>query len=389
MSDDNLTASKQVHFFNLDVLRFVAAFMIVIVHGYSAILSWEGLPKLLRRDTANEFSSDDNLNSLGLFLKRLIQNFDLGVEFFFLISGFLITYLMLKEISMTGKLNIPKFYMRRILRIWPLYFFIIAITPVLARWTGSEEPHYWWNIFFANNYITIIKSNYEPGLAHFWSICVEEQFYLVWPVFLFLIPVNRLPVLFAVLIFLSVLSRWYYFENSPDWFNHTKLNSLCRMDTLAIGGWLAWVMYHNPLQINVNGWIRAGVYAIFLLLLCFDDVHQTDGLFQVLFKRLIYTSILGFLLLNYLFNPNAWFNFKKKNIFHYLGKISFGIYMYHNILFSVVFLKILINNNLYGFWIFWAVYVPMVIILSILSYEFFEKHFLKLKSRFALVKTRS
>jgi peptidoglycan/LPS O-acetylase OafA/YrhL len=381
-------SNRQVHFHNLDVLRFFAAFMIVIVHGYSAVLGWEGLPEPLRKDATQAASTEENLNSLGFFLNRLIQNFDLGVEFFFLISGFLITYLMLSELNVSGKLNIPKFYMRRLLRIWPLYFLVIAITPFLAEWTDSAHPNYLWNIFFGNNYLTIIQKSYEPGLAHLWSICVEEHFYLVWPILLFFVPVNRLPLLFSFLIFVSIISRWYYFETSPEWLNHTKLNTICRMDTLAIGGWIAWLMHRKPYQVTIQGWIRLLVYVLLVLLLCFDDTHKTDSFFLVAFKRLVYTGIFSFLLLNYLYNPGAWFNFKRKNILHYLGKISFGIYMYHNILFPALFQKIIWGYKLQGFWIFWLLYLTIVLVISVLSYEIYEKQFLKLKDRFAIVLTK-
>ena len=383
-----VSPSPHVHFHNLDVLRFVAAFMIVIVHGYSAVLGWEGLPEPFRKESNQLIANDENLNQLGVFFKRLIQNFDLGVEFFFLISGFLITYLMLSEIQVTGKLNIPKFYMRRFLRIWPLYFLIIGITPFIAKWTDSAEPHYLWNSLFANNYITIINSNYEPGLAHYWSICVEEHFYLVWPILIYFVPLKKLPLLFSLVIVVSILSRWFYFNFSSEWYNHAKLNTICRMDTLAIGAWFAWMaFYKRSFQINCSGAVRALIYSAFILLICFDDAHRTEGWSAVLFKRLIYTSFLSFILLNYLYNPKTWFNFKKKNLLHYLGKISFGIYMYHNILFGVLFQKILLNNQLQGFWIFWVIYLSIVVILSILSYEIFEKHFLKLKTHFAIVKT--
>ncbi len=290
---------------------------------------------------------------------------------------------------MAGKLNIPKFYMRRFLRIWPLYFLIIGLTPFLAKWTNSAEPHYWWNIFFANNYITIIQKTYEPGLAHFWSICVEEHFYLVWPLLIFVTPLRRLPLLFSGVIIISILSRWYYCSTSLEWYNHAKLNTLCRMDTLAIGGWLAWMAVYRPFKINFSRWVQGLVQLVLFLLLCFDDVHLTEGLAAVLFKRLLYTAFLAFVLINYLYNPKTWFNFKKKNFLHYLGKISFGIYMYHNILFNALFDKLIWRYHLQGFWIFWVIYLAIVLVLSVISYELFEKSFLKLKDRFAVVSTSS
>jgi peptidoglycan/LPS O-acetylase OafA/YrhL len=95
-----------------------------------------------------------------------------------------------------------------------------------------------------------------------------------------------------------------------------------------------------------------------------------------------------FLLVNYLFNPNAWFNFKKKNVLHYLGKISYGLYMYHNIVFYFLFNEVIYKYQLLSVFWFWPIYLLTVFGLSVLSYELFEKHFLKLKDRFAVVQTR-
>jgi peptidoglycan/LPS O-acetylase OafA/YrhL len=386
MAEQN-TSKKHVHFHNLDVLRFLAAFMIVLVHGYFAVIGWEGLPEPIRKDPSITLPIDANMNSFGIWLKMFVDNFDLGVEFFFLISGFLITYLMLSEIDATGKLNIPRFYMRRLLRIWPLFYLIIIITPFIAHWTQAAEPDYWWNIFFANNYKTILSRTYEPGLEHYWSICVEEHFYIVWPLLLSVIPVKRMPQLFATIIFIAIASRVFYFYTSPEWYNHAKLNTLSRMDTMAIGGWLAWTAHRRPFTFNVSGWIRILVYATFLFAICTEDRQAYSGVFMVAFKRFIYTGFFAFLLLNYLYNPKAWFNFKKKNILHYLGKVSFGIYMYHNILFGLIFKKIFWRYHLEGFWTFWIIYIPLVLLISVLSYELYETHFLKLKDKFAIIST--
>jgi peptidoglycan/LPS O-acetylase OafA/YrhL len=159
------------------------------------------------------------------------------------------------------------------------------------------------------------------------------------------------------------------------------------MDTMAIGGWIAWVAFYKPFTFKVPGWIRILVYATFAFAFCTDPNHETNGIFMIAFKRFIYTMFFAFILVNYLFNPDALFNFKKKNILHYLGKISFGIYMYHNIFFPVIIQKIVWRFHLEGFWIFWIIYIPMVLIISIISYEFFEKHVLRLKDKFAVVKT--
>jgi peptidoglycan/LPS O-acetylase OafA/YrhL len=379
--------NQHIHFYNLDVLRFFAAFMIVLMHGYQALLGWSRIPELLRRYPNIADYEEKNLNATGLFVKRLIENFDLGVEFFFLISGFLITYLLLNERTLTGKIHLPKFYMRRFLRIWPLYFIVLGITPLLVAWTQAASPHYLWNVFFLNNYAAIYYAQFEPGLAHLWSICIEEHFYLLWPVLLLMVPVNRLPYLFGVLIALSACFKWYYFHHASNAEFHLKVNTLCRMDTLAIGGWLAWIIREKSFSVNIPGWIRIMVYTVFLLLFCSVDVHQKDDVLKVLFLRPLFTAFFVFILLNYLFNPNAWLNFKQKNILHYLGKISFGIYMYHNLFFSVLYQKILWPLKIDGFWWFWLIYIAVVLLISILSFELLEKPILKWKDRFAIVHT--
>jgi peptidoglycan/LPS O-acetylase OafA/YrhL len=159
------------------------------------------------------------------------------------------------------------------------------------------------------------------------------------------------------------------------------------MDTLAIGAWVAWRVAKQPLEFNIPGWIRILVYALLVLLFCFVDAHEHPHLLTALFQRLLFTTFFVFILLNYLFNANAWFNFKEKNILHYLGKISFGIYMYHNILFSVLYQKIIWPLKLEGFWWFWFIYLGTVMLIAIVSFELLEKRLLAWKDRFAVVQT--
>ena len=107
-----------------------------------------------------------------------IKRFDLGslgVQFFFVISGFLITWLLLQEQARHGRISLKHFYLRRALRILPVYFFYLFVLGCLTRY---EQPGYLWaaNLTFTTNYF------WPPeGTAHFWSLGVEEQFYLLWP----------------------------------------------------------------------------------------------------------------------------------------------------------------------------------------------------------------
>jgi peptidoglycan/LPS O-acetylase OafA/YrhL len=90
---------------------------------------------------------------------------------------------------------------------------------------------------------------------------------------------------------------------------------------------------------------------------------------------------------NFLLNPDAMISFKQKNIFHYLGKVSYGVYMYSNILIAIIIEKIIAPYNMVNMYLYFFLNIALTIIISIISYEVFEKQFLKLKTRFEVVKT--
>jgi peptidoglycan/LPS O-acetylase OafA/YrhL len=383
---------EHVHFYNLDILRFVAAFMIVVLHGYGAFLGWIHRPAFLAAAP-----TDYSLPSkTGFYVERFIDNLSLGVDFFFLISGFLITYLLLKERQSFGKIHIGKFYIRRALRIWPLYFFIIAIAHWWVKYMEMPEPIYRWTALFANNFQAIVYDGIKMNgvdiasqypFMHFWSVCVEEHFYLVWPLLLTFIPVKKLPWCFGAIILVSISFRAYAYYCLPHPVSYIYWHTLSKMDILALGGLLAWFHFRKPLVLKIPGWFRLIFYLVAIVALVIFPVKATNSLLDVTLRDYLFVFIFLFLLANYLFNPNAWLNFKKKNFIHYLGKISYGIYIYHNILFLFVIKKIMYAYDLKYLPLFWVAYIAIVVGVSAISYELLEKPFLKLKDRFALINT--
>lgn len=174
---------KRVYFDYLDSLRFFAFFVVFVAH--SAILF--------------PISSD----WFYTFYRNILSNGSYGVNFFFILSGFLISYLLLAEKKETGNVSIKTFYLKRVLRIWPLYYVVFFISlfilPMLVSWLGAdyiegnlntfpnlnttagENGPLWFLLFIGNFYRA-----YDLGLTPFaigvlWSVCVEEQFYLFWP----------------------------------------------------------------------------------------------------------------------------------------------------------------------------------------------------------------
>jgi peptidoglycan/LPS O-acetylase OafA/YrhL len=379
-----MTISKEkIHFYNLDIIRLLAALTVVVAHAYEGWKGWYGQPLWLQGASVQE------PNYVGTLVSTLFGNFNLGVDTFFLISGFLITYLLLTEKQKNGNIHIGKFYLRRALRILPLYYLSILIAPLLVYITKNQQPEYFSNIFFLNNFRTIITENWEFPFAHFWSICVEEHFYLFWPLIIAFVPHKKLPAVFTLLIACSIFFRWFTFATMPSPYFTLYLHTLSRVDVLVIGAVLAYIHFNKPFQPVISLWVRLGIYSIFIVLLCIEPNNLWNSAFSAMVKKYFYTSVIAFEMINYLFNKDAFLNFKKKNILHYLGKTSYGIYMFGNMLipFAIGIENKLKDSFLHNVFFFLALNILITCIVSAISYEVFEKHFLSLKKRFEIVKT--
>lgn len=378
---DNSNSSK-IYFPNLDPLRFLAAFMIIILHGYEAWIGWWGNYELLITDKTKE------LTTVGKYIDQFIKNFNVGVDIFFLLSGFLITYILILEKEKTGKIALGKFYLRRLLRIWPLYFLLVATAPFLVEWMGTNpKPDYLSTALFLNNFHAIQTNVWVYPFAHFWSICIEEHFYLFWPLIIAFIPNKKLPVIFSIMIFASAIFRIYVFEKETHSWFPLYLHTLSKMDILIIGGFLAYFHAQKPFKINISPLIRNIIYLSLVCIFCFDSIHSYPSAFLAGFKNYLFISIIAFALLNYNFNPGANLQFKPNSIIHYLGRVSYGIYMYGNIVLIIAIEKIIIPLNIYNFFFYWGLVITLSIVVPIISYELFEKHFLKIKNRFSIVQT--
>ena len=135
----------------------------------------------------------------------------LGVRIFFVLSGFLITYLLLQEQERTGNVSLRKFYLRRILRTFPAFYFFLVVVSILRAARVFHFP--WGNIAIAGSFLGDFLAT-DWNLAHFWSLAVEEQFYLVWPGLLVWVGKRHaLRIALAAMVLLPVLSgvfsRWH------------------------------------------------------------------------------------------------------------------------------------------------------------------------------------
>ena len=376
-----MSDAKRIYFNNLDVVRFIAAISVVFAHGFEA---W----KVYFIEYVYNVSPSEHFGPKFEYFERFFANLGIGVEIFFFISGFLITYILLVEKERFGNISFWRFFVRRALRIWPLYFLLLLLGPAITDWMHYGQPDYLSLYLFYANFEVISSNTWQFPFAHFWSISLEEQFYLFWPPIMTVLKKVALPIALIVLICISIASRAYYFYNAEFAHAHLYMNLLCRMDTLLIGGLISWY-YHKK---NFNFALPTGVSSLLLLGLlgsfCLYDYNDWGNIMAALFKKYLYLIAFGAIILDYLFNPKYGKEKRIKRPFLYLGKISYGIYMFHNIVVIIVIKEILLNNNLYSPVVFTLVYLSAVILISIISFELYEKRFLHLKERFARVQTR-
>jgi len=324
-----------------------------------------------------------NLSKLGKFSLA-----GYGVTVFFSISGFLITYLLLKEKEVQA-INIKHFYTRRILRIWPLYFLILGLSILTAyiylpSIFYQKKYIYLFYIFLMANIPFTIHSN-APLLGHYWSLGIEEQFYLFWPwvikktnrVFPLLISIICLFTCLRIIIRILDIKFGY-----PLLYDCVLVN---RFDCMAIGSLGAVILYKNHIfLLNIMMTKMAQCIAwLVIILICFNKFHIAS----VIDDEII-SFVAVILIINLSQNKNSLINLDFK-LFNFLGKISYGIYLIHQI---VIFYsaKLIININMPYMIKLPLVYIVVIggtIILSYLSYEFFEKKFLLLKEKYTIIKS--
>lgn len=347
----------------------------------------------------------DGLRGLAILLVVVYHNFGfinyfffgwLGVDLFFVLSGFLITGILLGAVGKPHFLR--NFYIRRALRIFPLYYasliiflFIIPHLSSRADFTYYIKNQIWlWTDF--QNWLYIFNPDYSTNiLHHLWSLAVEEQFYIVWPFMILLIKKpGRLIVLLSVLLILIMSLRliiWLYEIENLAYFN---LYTFSRIDGICIGCILALLINFYP------GFLKKYFTIIILSLAGFNFLfyflnqrfHYTlpylavagYTTFAIILALLVYESITGKNRIIQLIFTSSFMKF--------LGKISYGLYIIHwpaYILLSPAILAYLQKfiPGLYANYSVSIICILISVLLSWLSFKYFEKPFLDLKSSFS------
>ena len=343
-------------------------------------------------------------NTIWEKLLNLICNGGYGVNIFFVLSGFLITYLLITEYEFNNKISVKSFYIRRILRIWPLYFLVVAfsflIYPYLKSMIGMNHPlgsNIFYHLTFLSNLDVIHMEKYCADRAALmqnitWSVSIEEQFYLFWPL-LFLLPKRVWVYAIVLVIACSITFRlWHCNDGIVLYFN-----TIAVLVDLAIGGLMAYFIKENDrIRAFFEKCNTTTHFVLFALLFCLlfwsDKIYALKyGLalapifisvsFALIIAAQALTTSVSKLNLGNLTFASKW------------GKYTYGIYLLHPIVITIVdvavrFLHITKTGFLHLFTIGIVGFI-FTLAISKLSYVYFESRFLLLKERFAIIRTRA
>lgn len=363
-------------FHTLDALRFFAFFKVFLLH-----IPLQG-----------DFPIFSFLKSGG----------GIGVSLFFVLSGFLITYLLVFEKIQHGQISLKRFFLRRSFRIYPLFFFLVLIAFVLPynfkeeigfHMVGGGYDFDWrYSFFFLENYKMLIMDNFPKTtpLSVFWSLCIEEHFYIVWMIVIFFLPVKRMLPFLLFSVGVAWLAR--YFDNAI-WQNYMiQQNDLfTNIDYFAIGGILGYLVAKDYQRVaswiqNIEThWKYIFILSIIGMVVFQDHILPSDIYIISIFRPTIIA--IAFTLLIAVFIPeNSSIRISDNNIISYLGKISYGLYVYHIIFVHVIFQYFIKHKILMDDWFtvggFMIAVMGGSILVSMLSFKFLEQPFLEWRKKF-------
>lgn len=384
---NSLAASPEIrHLPSLDGVRGLAVLIVMVSHLY--------------------VGSPDSGGSASRFLLALISYGKFGVDLFFVLSGFLITGILIDTRDDPGFFR--KFYARRTLRIFPLYYgtllLFLLLTPFLhLHWQGMGVPLFTYTENLWPMRYRDFALSPQVSLFHFWSLAIEEQFYLVWPLIVFFVGRKRWGVLIAALsgCAVALLLRCVLAsqDSSVRTYLVTHTGTLTRMDTLLIGAILA-VLYRRPvwsLVVTISPWIFVALSSLLIVTIVWhgDDSPSSANFFWKQGPRYDVLAFAFASLMVWAMTPESPVQrlFSGRTL-RFLGKYSYGLYILH------VFVRDWVShpvrhlvdkstgNKALGVAVSGTACMALAVVLAYLSYNLFEKRFLRLKRRFSYSEVR-
>ena len=366
--------TDKIYFPNLDGLRFLAFASVFLTHS-CLIFKYPF--------THPDFS----------FLELFVLSGDLGVKFFFTLSGFLITFLLLSENYSTGKINLKYFYMRRILRIWPVYFTVVALAIILSllpfEYYSIADTNFYLVFSFLINFQVAASGISSSPLIILWSVAVEEQFYLLLPLLLILFTGRIRIRIFILILVISILFRHRY----VDFAHFLNYHTLSVCSDLVIGCIAAYFSFHyNNFKTFFQDFKKRTIIVVYLvgfsILILRNIIFPTHWL--IAFRDPVIAVFFAFVILEQNYSEQSFYKTGRSRIITRLGKYSYGLYAYHVICITLINIFFVnysgLQMNVMSYFLLYIAAFAFSVLLAWISYRFMESKFLSYKKNFEPVK---
>lgn len=324
----------------------------------------------------------------GDFFKYLYEHLPLGLETFFILSSFLLTFLALNEYRKKGNFSFSNYFIRRFLRIWPLYYFILGLAFILFPWISKlfhsemSLPNPWYYFLFISNYYT---EEHVFFLMFLWTISVEEQFYLIWGISLRFFSKNINVVISILFVFSFSFSVYVIINRLPSYFNTLTYlfdfgcGAFAAILTFDGGKVFKWFQNFSKIKTTIFYFYLPAHFIFFYFLNNHTSGFLND--FSELLGRYLYIIYISLLLIEQVSNKNRSQFFQKNKSLIFTGKISYGLYCYHGIVITFVSLVLKHFSVNLSPLIFVIVIFVINYCVATISYLYFELPILKLKSK--------
>jgi peptidoglycan/LPS O-acetylase OafA/YrhL len=346
----------------LDALRFLAFGFVFFYHTTASI--------------SGEMVASGGINAI---IAKMAAAGSYGVDIFFLLSSYLITELFLREKARTGTVHVIGFYERRVLRIWPLYFFFLTGTLVASRFTQIQFPTQAilpMFLFYGNFWLMAHKFFSPAGIL--WSISIEEQFYLLSPFAIRNLSRRGLIMVAVLLLVIASESRFLLLSSKAVEPQAVWYCTFSRLDPIATGILACLLLRGRSLLLPAP--VRAAFALIGATILYGAAIwlHGADKHLSLTDGMLAYPAAdIGALAI---FMSFLGARIKWRPV-TYLGQISYGLYVYHLLTLDIAKVGLLHFTGACPFWQRGAIALPLTVGLAVLSYRFLESPFLKLKGQ--------
>lgn len=311
-----------------------------------------------------------------------------GVDLFFVISGFLITGILLKykaDATHSNGFILRQFYIRRFLRIFPLYY-LVVFAGLIVHMPGARE-NAGWLLSYTANWRIIQSDGILQAYTHLWSLSVEEQFYIFFPLLLLLVHRSRVQWLAVAFILAGVASRMFpYFipTTNVNWSAPGATNSC--LDSLGLGILLAWLFANYRKELYKHLLVFKWMYLLPILLAAAGYAFlPLDGILNSISFRLLVSISCFWLVAMAAFGETKNFLSKllQNRIVVYLGRISYGLYVYHFFM-PFIYSRLSFTHSQNPAWVLITegLFFVSTVISASLSFRFFEKPIIDLKNHF-------